>query len=162
MTTAAKAPRAGRPDPEGIFFVDATWEMEQLYRPDPWLAKSLGEFRNKRICGGLVQDTGRVIFPPTSFCEISFKPVTALVPVGPGGVIRSYTVSRTKFANGLVPPYVIVFVQFDGASTASPGYLKNFGNVDDLSLDIIGARCRAVFVEAPVGDWTDFWFELGG
>ncbi|MFO1085278.1 MAG: OB-fold domain-containing protein [Reyranellaceae bacterium] len=160
MNAPVKSPQAAQSDLEGIFFVEATWEMEQLYRPDPWLAKSLAEFRNKRICGGLVRDTGRVIFPPASFCEISFRPVTALVPVGPGGIVRSYTVSRTKFANGLAPPYVIVFVQFDGASTASPGYLRNCGNVDDLSLDVIGARCRAIFAEAPVGDWTDFWFEL--
>src|SRR5262249_43189504 len=129
---------------------------------DPWLVKSLADLKNKRISGGLVQGTGRVIFPPLSFCEISFEPVIDLVPVGPGGVVRSYTVSQTKFANGLTPPYVIVFVQFDGASTASPGYLKNYGSVDDLSLDIVGARCRAVFTEAPVGDWADFWFELEG
>ena len=69
MNAPVKSPQAAQSDLEGIFFVEATWEMEQLYRPDPWLAKSLAEFRNKRICGGLVRDTGRVIFPPASFCE---------------------------------------------------------------------------------------------
>lgn len=160
MNASTRTPNPSRSEPEGIDFIDAAWELQQIYRPDPQLAKSLAELKRKRLCGGLVQDTGRVIYPPTSFCELSFKPVIKLVPVGPGGVIRSYTVSRTKFANGLAPPYVIVFVQLDGASTASAGYLRNFGDVDSLSLDLIGARCRAVFTENPVGDWTDFWFEL--
>lgn len=162
MSAPARRAKTAPSEPEGIVFVNATWEMEQLYRPDPRLAECLAELKNKRLCGGLVRETGRVIFPPTSFCEISFEPVTALVPIGPGGVIRAYTVSRTKFANGLAPPYVIVFVQLDGASTASPGYLRGYGDVDGLSLAIIGARCRAAFTDAPVGDWTDFWFELEG
>jgi uncharacterized OB-fold protein len=162
MSVSTPAPRASRSEPEGIVFIDAAWELEQVYRPDPQLAKSLAELKRKRFYGGLVQDTGRVIYPPTSFCELSFKPVVELVPVGPGGIVRSYTVSRTKFANGLAPPYVIVFVQLDGASTASAGYLKNFGDIDRLSLDLIGMRCRAVFTDEPAGDWSDFWFELEG
>lgn len=155
---------APRPDPEGIVFVEADWDVEQTYRPDPLLAELFGEMKHGRLAGSLVPgadgDADRVIFPPQSFCEITFRAATGLVPVGPGGTIRAMTVVQRKFANGLPPPYVIVFVQLDGADTAAPGYLRNSGVEHETNPQLIGARCRAVFRDEPTGDWTDFWYEL--
>jgi len=160
------APKAARPDPEGIIFVDADWDVEQTFRADPMLAEMFGEMKQKRLAGSRVAGTGgeddRVIFPPQSFCEITFRAADRLVPVGPEGTIRAVTVVHRRFANGLPPPYVIVFVQLDGASTAAPGYLRNSGAEHESNPQLIGVRCRTVFREEPVGEWGDFWYELLG
>src|SRR5690606_17325733 len=103
---------------------------------------------------------GRVIVPPQDFCELTYQATGGLVPVGPNGTIRSFTIVHSRFANGPPPPVTMVFVQFDGADTASPGYLQGWQHEPGRELELIGARCRAVFVDAPQGDWRDFWFEL--
>lgn len=157
MSDAAKT---ARQDPEGIEFVDAQWDVRQVYRPDPMLVRFFESLKSKVLLGALVAETGRVIFPPMSFCEVTYQPVERLVPVGPLGTIRAFTVVHTKFANGPPPPHTMVFVQLDGASTASPGYLKDHVTEGAADLDLIGARCRAVFKDDPAGEWQDFWFEL--
>ena len=146
--------------PEGIVFVDASWDVRQSYRSDPLLDRFFAELRDGRLMGGEVPGTGRVIFPPRSFCELSFRQVDRLVPVGPGGTVRGFTRLAVKLANGPPPPAVIVHVQLDGADTASPGYLRGDIVSADPPPPLIGARVRAVFKENPDGDWTDFWFEM--
>ncbi len=152
--------RARQAPPEGIVFVDAAWDVRQSYRPDPLLERFLAELKHRRLVGGIVPGTNRVIFPPRSFCELSYRRVNDVVPVGPGGTIRGFTRLMVKLANGPTPPAVIVHVQLDGADTASPGYLRGAVVAMDPPPALIGTRCRAVFKEEPEGDWTDFWFEL--
>lgn len=149
-----------RAAPEGIVFVDASWDVRQSYRSDPLLDRFFVELRERRLTGGQVPGTGRVIFPPRSFCELSFRQVDKLVPVGPGGTVRGFTQLAVKLGNGPPPPAVIVHVQLDGADTASPGYLR--GEVVSASSPplLIGARVRAVFKHQLDGDWADFWFEM--
>ncbi len=148
-----------RSDPEGIVFADAGWMVPQFYRPDPMIERMFEALKSKRLVGSRVAGGSRVIFPPQSVCEISFRETDELVDVGPGGTIRSFTIVHTK-SSGLTTPYIIVFVQLDGASTATGGYLRNVSTEAAGSLALIGARCRAVFKDEPVGDWPDFWFEL--
>jgi uncharacterized OB-fold protein len=140
-------------------FVDAAWDVLQSYRSDPLLERFFVELKQRRLVGGKVPATGRVIFPPRSFCELSYRKVESLVPVGPGGTIRGFTRLMVKLANGPPPPAIIVHVQLDGADTASPGYLLG-AVVAEQAPALIGVRCHAVFKETPGGDWTDFWFEL--
>ena len=149
-----------RPPPEGILFVDAAWDVRQSYRSDPLLDRFFIELKQRRLVGGKVPGTGRIIFPPRSFCELSYREVHDLVPVGPGGAIRGFTRLMVKLANGPPPPAIIVHVQLDGADTASPGYLRGAVVEKNPPPALIGVRCRAVFKETPDGDWTDFWFEL--
>ena len=111
------------------------------------------------LVGARVAGGSRVIFPPQSVCEVSFRETDDLVDVGPGGIIRTFTIVHTKWG-GLATPYIIVFVQLDGASTATGGYLRNVSTDPTGSLSLIGARCRAVFKDEPAGEWSDFWFEL--
>ena len=155
----AKPARKAQPDPEGIVFVDASWDVPQFYRPDPMIPRMFEAMKQKRLVGSRVAGGDRVIFPPQSVCEVSFRETDALVDVGPGGTIRTFTISHTKWGQPEIP-YIIVFVQLDGASTATGGYLRNTSTDAEGSLSLIGARCRAVFKDEPVGDWTDFWFEL--
>lgn len=144
-----------RKDPEGIEFVEAGWDVPQTYLADPLLLAFFEGLKHKKLLAAKVSgDTGRVIFPPTSFCEVTYSEVTDLVPVGPTGTIRTFTLLPGTSAK------LIVFVQLDGADTASPGYLRGVPEGDMTSLLLIGARCRVVFADEPTGDWTDFWFEL--
>ena len=98
--------------------------------------------------------------PPASF-EISFRPVTALVPVGPAASFRSLR-CRGRSSPTAAPPYVIVFVQFDGAARHRqlPEELRQRRR--SVARRHWRALPSAIFAEAPVGDWTDFWFELEG
>jgi acetyl-CoA C-acetyltransferase len=148
-----------RSDPEGIVFADAGWSVPQFYRPDPMIERMFEALKSKRLVGARVAGGSRVIFPPQSVCEVSFRDTDGLVDVGPGGTIRTFTIVHTKWG-GLATPYIIVYVQLDGASTATGGYLRNASTDSAGSLSLIGARCRAVFKDEPAGEWSDFWFEL--
>lgn len=150
--SAAKQATAG--DPEGIAFVEASWRFPQIYRADPLLLGFFEGLKQKRLLGG--RAPGRVIFPPTSFCEISYSEVTELVPVGHSGIIRTFTLFPGT------PSRLVVFVQLEGADTACAGYLRGVPEARATSLDLIGAPCRVVFADEPKGDWRDFWFELAG
>ena len=144
-----------RDEPEDIDFVDASWEVQQLYRADPLLPPFFERLKEKQLLASKAPgDAGRVTFPPSSFNEMDYSEVADLVPVGPDGIIRAFTVLPAT------PPKVIVFVQLEGADTASPGHLRGLPEDEMHSVDLVGARCRAVFAEEPTGDWTDFWFEL--
>lgn len=144
----------GREDPEGIEFVEAGWDVAQIYRADPLLPPFFEALKQGRLLAGRADGPdGRVIFPPSSFCEESYSEVTELVPVGPRGIIRSFTVLPGP------PQKLIVFVQLEGADTASPGYLRGVEDEDMQALALVGAPCHVVFAEDRKGAWSDFWFE---
>jgi len=145
------------PDQEYVY-VDAEWSLKQSYRRDPLHLPFLAGLKEKRLLG--VRDSVRnlVMFPPRSFAEESFSEMSELVPIGPGGIIRTLTriVPSGKEPR---PPFLVVFVQLDGADSAAAGRLR--GEPSDCDpLSFIGARCRAVFKNEPEGAWTDFWYEL--
>jgi uncharacterized OB-fold protein len=140
-------------------FVDATWQVRQVYRIDPLLDRFFDALREGRLLGGRVTSTGRVTVPPRSYCDVTGEPVEQLEPVGPGGVVRAITQVMTPFPNAPKPPYLIVFVQLDGASNACQGYLRGVDATAPPSLDWVGRRCKAVFAAERTGGWSDFWFE---
>ena len=149
------AKERNREEPEDIEFVDASWEVHQFYHADPLLLRFFEKLKERQLLAGKAPgERGRVAFPPSSFCEASYSEVVDLVPVGPKGVIRTFTVLPSP------SPSIIVFVQLDGADTASPGYLRGVPEEDMYSLDLVGAPCRVVFAHEPAGDRADFWFEL--
>jgi uncharacterized OB-fold protein len=144
---------------EEFVFVDAGWSLHQSYRRDPLQAPFFAALKDKRLLGVRDPASGRVLFPPRSFAEESYSALSELVPVGPGGVIRTLTrVPGRKDG----PPLLVVFVQLDGAGSAAAGRLKGAAVEMENPLPLIGARCRAVFVDAPAGGWADFWYELEG
>ncbi len=142
-----------RGDPEGIIFIEADWDVRQSYHPDPLLPAFFEALKQKRLLAGRTPK-GRTIFPPSSFCEATYDEVTDLVPVGPEGVIRTFTVLPGS------PSKVIVLVQLDGSDTASPGYLRGAPEGEADLLRLVGSRCRVAFKDEPAGHWTDFWFAL--
>jgi uncharacterized OB-fold protein len=152
--------RPPQPAVEDLTFVDAAWNLRQSYRADPLLAPFFEGLRNRRLLGVRDPGAGRVLFPPRSLSEESFAQLQELVPVGPGGVIR--TLTRVPGGKGGRPPLTVVFVQLDGADAAAAGHLRGAGADTDDLLALVGRRCRAVFKDAPEGAWTDFWYELEG
>jgi uncharacterized OB-fold protein len=148
------------PTAEEFVFVDAEWALKQRYRRDPLQAPFFQSLTDKRLLGVRDPVRGLVMFPPRSFCEESFSPMQELVPVGPAGTIRTLT----KIIPGGKeprPPFIVVFVQLDGADSACAGRLRGPNSDPADPLTLIGARCRAVFKPEPEGTFTDFWYELG-
>lgn len=117
---------------------------------------------DQQILGSRCAQCERRFVPPRAFCEICFVPMDDLEPVGPGGVLQAFTIVQAAFAGMPKPPYVVAYVQLDGASTS----VVNFLTGQDLS-DVaaagaaleIGSRVRTVF-SANEGKMTDFHFEL--
>lgn len=160
MSDSAQADKAkpARPAPEDEFvFVDAEWELKQSYRRDPMLGPFLAALKEKKLFG--VRDPVRnlVMFPPRWLSEESYCRMTELVPVGPGGVIRTLTRVPGKAPR---PDILAVFVQLDGADSAAAGVLRGPGSDTPDLVKLIGARCRAVFKPEPAGSLSDFWYEL--
>jgi uncharacterized OB-fold protein len=153
MSAAPKKPQ------DDTIFIDARWSLPQRYRADPLLAPFLAALKDKRLLG--VRNDARVLFPPRHFAEENFAALHELVPVGPGGMIRTLTriVPGGKTPQ---PPYLVVFVQLDGADSAAAGRLRGAGADAANPLALIGQRARAVFKDEPAGDWSDFWYELAG
>jgi uncharacterized OB-fold protein len=145
---------------EEFVFVDAEWSLRQRYRRDPLQAPFLHALKSKRLLGVRDPARGLVMFPPRSFSEVSFSEMSELVPVGPGGIIRTLTrvIPGGKEPR---PPFLVVFVQLDGADSAAAGRLGGPGSDPADPLTLIGARCCAVFKPEPEGAFTDFWYELG-
>ena len=85
------------------------------------------------------------------------------MPVGPEGVLETFTIITAAFPGLPKPPVVIAYVTLDGADTA----LVNM--VHGLDLSDIGAaaaqlqgqpRVRAKFIDEPQGRITDISFVL--
>lgn len=158
--SVAAKPVRSTPEDEFVF-VDADWSLKQLYRRDHLQLSFLAGLKEKRLLGVRDRARGLVVFSPRSFSDESFSEMSELVPVGPGGVIRTLT----KIVPGgkeQRPPFLVVFVQLDGADSAAAGRLRGTGSDPADPLTLIGARCKAVFKPEPEGAWSDFWYELEG
>ena len=124
---------------EDLVFVDAEWALIQRYRQDPLQARFLAALKEKRLVGVRDPVRGLVMFPPRSLSEESFSPMTELVPVGPGGIVR--TLARIVPAGKQPrPPYIVAFVQLDGADSAAAGRLRGAGSDPGTTTAPAGTR----------------------
>ncbi len=157
MTTSP----GGAAGQEDAVFVEGRWSLRQSYVEDPMLHRFFDELKkNRRLVGGVVPGRERVILPPQRYCELTYEEVRDLVAVGPGGVIRAVTKVMMNLPGAPTPPYIVAFIQLDGTSNASPGYLRGEAASAIDPIKLVGARCHAVFKAQCAGDWDDFWFEL--
>ena len=162
MTDAGQtsAGRSSSSPEEEFVFVDATWELRQTYHRDPIQRQYFAGLLEKRLLGVRDPVGDHVLFPPHTFWDDPYAELHELVPVGPGGVIR--TLTRIPGGPNDRPPSIVVYVQLDSASTASAGTLRGPGTDVADPVELIGARCRAVFKDEPTGNWNDYWYELEG
>lgn len=156
---AAKTVKPPRDNEDEFVFVDAEWVLKQSWRRDPMLAPFLAALKDRKLFGVRDVVRNKVMFPPRWLAEESYSRMTELVPVGPGGIIR--TLTRVPSAGKEPkPPVLAVFVQLDGADSAAAGVLKGAGSDVADPGTLIGKRCRAVFKPEPAGALSDFWYEL--
>jgi uncharacterized OB-fold protein len=147
--------------PEDSFvFVDARWDIRQTFRRDGLQDAFFDGLRQKKLFGVRDPGNGRVLFPPRDFSDQTYRELSDLVPVGPGGTIRSITQVPGGGPKNR-PPVTAVYVQLDGADSAGAGRLRNFDIETPRLAELIGKRCHAVFKDEPAGAWNDYWFELG-
>lgn len=153
----AKSPE--KPGEDEFVFVDAQWNLRQSFRRDPLQRQFFKGLQDRKLLGARDHLNNRTLFPPRGFAEESFSVLDDLVPVGPGGVIRTITRLPGGGPNKR-PPYYVVFVQLDGADSAAAGHLRGVDVELANPADLIGKRCHAVFKDEPKGDWGDYWYEM--
>jgi uncharacterized OB-fold protein len=84
----------------------------------PVLGQAFGALRDGVILGARTR-AGRVIVPASEYDPDSGEPVAELVPVGPGGVVTSWSWNPTpRPGQPFDRPFAWALVRLDGADTA--------------------------------------------
>jgi len=122
----------------------------------PVLGPFLTGLRDGQILG-IRSNDGRVLVPPTEWdpeTGIALDP-SALVPVGPGGVVESWAwVTQPTVKHPLAHPFAFALIRLDGADTALM-HAVDAGSMDAMST---GMRVTAKFLDDRVGRITDLVF----
>jgi uncharacterized OB-fold protein len=99
----------------------ARHHLEYAYRRSvgPVLGRFFGALRERRI-EGLRTAKGRVLVPPAEYDPETGEPnAEDFVPVGPGGVVTTWTwVATPRAKQPLQHPFAYALIQLDGADTA--------------------------------------------
>jgi uncharacterized OB-fold protein len=118
----------------------------------PMVGAFLTGLRDRQVLG--VRDSaGRVVVPPPEYDAATAEtlPHDQLVPVGPEGVVTSWSWNATpRPGQPFDRPFAWVLVQLDGADTALLHALD--APADRIST---GMRVRARWADEPVGFITD-------
>ena len=108
---------------------------------------------NRKIFGARCPECRRVLAPARKACSRCFADTTEWVEVGPGGVVKSFTV--VHYAEPLIqpwsPPFAFGLIQLDGADTA---FIHLIAGVELQHLKT-KMRVEAVFAEEPKGNILD-------
>ena len=98
----------------------ALHHLEYAYRRSvgPVLGRFFGELRERRIVG-VRTAAGRTLVPPAEYDpDTGDATAEGFVPVGPGGVVRSWTwVSAPRAKQPLPHPFAYALIRLDGADT---------------------------------------------
>ena len=98
----------------------ARHHLEYAYRRSvgPVLGRFFAELRERRLVG-IKTRAGRVLVPPSEYDPATGDATTeSFVPVGPGGVVRSWTwVTQPRAKQPLPHPFAYALIQLDGADT---------------------------------------------
>jgi uncharacterized protein len=106
---------------------------------------------------GIRSTDGRVLVPPTEWDPETGMPLdtSALVPVGPGGVVETWAwVTEPTVKHPLAQPFAFALITLDGADTALM-HAVDAGSMDAMST---GMRVTARFEDERVGAITDLVF----
>jgi uncharacterized OB-fold protein len=98
-----------------------------------------------------------VLVPPTEWDPETGMPLdtSALVPVGPGGVVETWAwVTEPTVKHPLAHPFAFALITLDGADTALM-HAVDAGSMDAMST---GMRVTARFKDERVGVITDLVF----
>jgi uncharacterized OB-fold protein len=118
----------------------------------PMVGAFLTGLRDRQVLG--VRDSsGRVVVPPPEYDAATAEPLPAdqLVPVGPEGVVTSWSWNRVpRLGQPFDRPFAWALVQLDGADTALLHALD--APVDAIST---GMRVRVRWADHPTGIIND-------
>jgi uncharacterized protein len=123
----------------------------------PVLGRFLTGLRDGTLLGSRCGD--RVLCPPVEYDPATGDAIQVdLVPVGPGGVVRTWTwVTEPSRKHPLPHPFAFALIQLDGADTAMV-HAVDAGSIDAMTT---GMRVTARFAPDPVGAITDVVFVPG-
>lgn len=107
----------------------------------------------RKLFGTRCPQCGRVLFPARKACSRCFADTDEWVEVGPGGVVKSFTVVHyaEPSIQPLPPLLAYGLIQLDGADTA---FIHLIAEVE-LSHIRTGMRVEAVFADEPKGTILD-------
>jgi uncharacterized OB-fold protein len=139
------------------------WRIRYEYPTGEVAARFFDALKERRIVATHCSASGMTYLPPRAYCERSFERCDSTVDAGHEGTIEAATIVSAAFENLPPPPYAIAYVRLDGVSTA----MLNFVHGIDLS-DVPaaaqrlqpGTRVRVAFVDQPLGQVTDFYYQL--
>jgi hypothetical protein len=119
--------------------------------PATWFYREIAE--NRKLFGTRCPECRRVLVPARKACSRCFADTTEWVEVGPGGVVKSFTV--VHYAEPSIqpwsPPSAFGLIQLDRADTA---FIHLIAEVE-LPHIRIGMRVEAVFADEPKGNILD-------
>jgi len=132
----------------------ALHHLEYAYRRSvgPVLGRFFGELRERRLVG-IKTRMGKVLVPPAEYDPATGEATTEdFVPVGPGGVVKSWTwVSAPRAKQPLQHPFAYALIQLDGADTP----LLHAVDAGSESRMRTGLRVRPRWREEPKGELLD-------
>ena len=145
-------------------FFEQTWDLSYRHALGQTVGAFLAGLKDKKLLGRRCPTCERALFPARSFCDRCHEPTTDWVEVGHRGVLEMFTIVYEAVPGMLVdPPYVLAYARLDGADTAVVGYLKGLDLTDvtkATQLITTGTPIQVRFSDNPIGQVTDFWFEL--
>ncbi len=116
--------------------------------------EEIAEHRN--LYGTRCPQCQRVLFPARKACSRCFADTTDWVRVGPGGVVKSFTIVHYSEPSiqPLPPPFVYALIQLDGSDTA---FIHLLTEVEFNTIKT-GMRVEPVFAEQPQGNILDITY----
>jgi uncharacterized OB-fold protein len=141
-------------DPDQEAPLSARHHLEYAYRRSvgPVLGRFFGELRERRIVGVRTR-AGKVLVPPSEYDPATGDATSdEFVPVGPGGVVKSWTwVAKPRAKQPFQHPFAYALIQLDGADTA----LLHAVDAGSESRMRTGLRVRPRWRAEPKGEIAD-------
>ena len=132
---------------QGVIRVPYTWAAGEV------ASKFYTGLRDRRIRGLRCPTCGIVFVPPKKVCHQCFNELTEWVEVSDEGMLETFTVVHYSEPelHPMKAPFAYGIVKLDGADT---GMTCLIGEAELASLKQ-GMRLKAVFKEAPEGNYLD-------
>ncbi len=143
---------AGRePDPWADFreieLIGLNWEQSYRHSLGKY-SRFFLELENRRFFGTRCSDCDKVWAPPRPLCPDCLS-ITSWIELTGRGSLAGFSVLHYAPAQAasLETPYVLAYVQLEGADTLFAHLLKNYGDVDSVQ---IGMPVQVIYEDQPV------------
>ena len=147
-------------------FFEQTWDLSYRHALGTTVGGFLNGLKHKQLLGRSCRGCDRVLFPARSFCDRCHLTTTDWREVGHSGELTMFTIVSEAFPGMLVdPPDVLGYALLQGVDTAVVGYVRR-PHPRDVRKAAAGLRSgtpvEVRFADEPLGQVTDFWFQVLG